>query len=114
MLNQRGTLHGAPFLDCPGDTEFFREVAKQELSYEARKSRETGFWPACYADLRRQGVNLDAYNSGDSVADRADLRLALGYEQVNLYEYALNVDGASRTCSRIAPPTCITAVLMRT
>ena len=85
MFNQRGTLHGTPFLDCPGDTEFFRELAEQELSYEERKSRETGFWLACYADLRQQGVNLDAYNSVENAADIEDLRLALGYEQVNLY-----------------------------
>lgn len=39
---------------------------------------------ACHERLLNEGVDLDAYNSAASAADIQDLRLALGYAQVNL------------------------------
>jgi pimeloyl-ACP methyl ester carboxylesterase len=41
------------------------------------------YW-ACAADLR-QMADLTAYNTAASAADVNDLRLALGYEQINLW-----------------------------
>ena len=42
----------------------------------------------CYTRLRDEGINLGAYNLAESAADINDLRLALGYDQVNLYGFS--------------------------
>jgi pimeloyl-ACP methyl ester carboxylesterase len=39
----------------------------------------------CRDRLLSQGIDLNMYNSRESAADVADLRIALGYSQVNLY-----------------------------
>ncbi|MFN2243003.1 MAG: alpha/beta fold hydrolase [Anaerolineae bacterium] len=85
MFNQRGTHYAEPFLDCPGRTEFEWDLAGQELTLEESNQRMAEFLLACQEDLVAQGINLAAYNSAENAADVDDLRLALGYEQVNLY-----------------------------
>jgi pimeloyl-ACP methyl ester carboxylesterase len=39
----------------------------------------------CRDRLIQEGIDLSAYNSAASAADVNDLRIALGYDQVNLY-----------------------------
>jgi pimeloyl-ACP methyl ester carboxylesterase len=85
MFNQRGTHYAEPFLACPGRTEFQWELAGQGLALEERNQAEVGFLLDCQDDLLSQGINLSAYNSAENAADVNDLRIALGYEQVNLY-----------------------------
>jgi len=85
MFNQRGTRYSVPSLECPGYTEMMWEMARQGLSREAQQERETEFLLDCQNDLLDQGINLAAYNSAANAADVRDLRIALGYEQVNLY-----------------------------
>ncbi len=85
IFSQRGTRGAEPFLRCPGYTEFRWELAGQPMSLAERYDRELQFWRACRDDLLAQDINLAAYNSAESAADVNDLRLALGYEQVNLY-----------------------------
>jgi pimeloyl-ACP methyl ester carboxylesterase len=55
------------------------------LTLEERKQRETEFLLDCHEDLLERGINLSAYNTAENAADVEDLRLALGYDQVNLY-----------------------------
>jgi pimeloyl-ACP methyl ester carboxylesterase len=85
MFNQRGTHYAEPFLACPGRTEFQWELAEQELALEERNQAEVEFLLDCQDDLLSQGINLSAYNSAENAADVNDLRVALGYEQINLY-----------------------------
>ena len=85
LFNQRGTHYAEPFLDCPGRTEFEWELAGQALTLEERNRRQVGFLLDCQDDLMERGINLAAYNTAENAADVEDLRLALGYEQVNLY-----------------------------
>ncbi|MBN2394659.1 MAG: DUF885 family protein [Anaerolineae bacterium] len=85
MFSQRGTHYAEPFLGCPGRVDFQWELAAQSLSLAERNARELEFWSNCHDSLVAQGVNLAAYNSAENAADVDDLRLALGYEQVNLY-----------------------------
>ncbi|MGD8792443.1 MAG: alpha/beta fold hydrolase [Anaerolineae bacterium] len=85
MFNQRGSQYGTPFLTCPGVTDLYRGLAEQPLDFEERKRREVEFWLNCHDQLVEQGVTLDAYNSFEMAADVEDLRLALGYDQVNVY-----------------------------
>lgn len=72
LIDQRGTGYSEPRLVCPEGEEF--------------DEMDTGeYAEACREVLERQNVNLAMYTSANSAADIADLRKALGYEQVNLY-----------------------------
>lgn len=61
VLDQRGTGYSEPTLDC-----------------------DLGASRACRDELVALGIDLSAYNTSESAADVNDLRLALGYEQINL------------------------------
>jgi pimeloyl-ACP methyl ester carboxylesterase len=85
MFNQRGTHYAQPFLQCPGRTELQWELAGEGLPLKERNQREVEFLLDCHDDLRDQGIDLSAYNSSENAADVNDLRIALGYEWINLY-----------------------------
>lgn len=85
MYNQRGTHLNEPFLGCPGEVAFQRELDGQELSREEEDARSEAFLLDCRDTLLAQGIDLAMYNSVTNAADVNDLRLALGYEQVNYY-----------------------------
>ncbi len=68
LLDQRGTGYSLPSLNCP-EAEQGLEDATQ----------------ACHDRLIDEGVDLQAYNSAENAADVADLRVALGYDEWNLY-----------------------------
>ncbi|MCU0491295.1 MAG: alpha/beta hydrolase, partial [Chloroflexaceae bacterium] len=72
LLDQRGTGYSQPNLACP------------ELADEGYDT-ELDALEACRDRLRQQWVNLQAYNSAATAADVAELREALGYEQINLF-----------------------------
>jgi len=85
-LDQRGTGFSLPSLYCP-------EVALDEtivaaMSYTESVAAETAGIQQCYTRLRAEGINLAAYTMAESAADINDLRLTLGYEQVNLYGFS--------------------------
>jgi pimeloyl-ACP methyl ester carboxylesterase len=85
MFNQRGTQYAEPFLACPGRTELQWNLAAEGLSLVERNRHEVEFLLDCQDDLLAQGIDLSAYNSAENAADVNDLRIALGYEQINLY-----------------------------
>ena len=68
LLDQRGTGYSLPSLNCP-ETEQGLEDATQ----------------LCHDRLISEGIDLQAYNSAANAADVADLRVALGYDEWNLY-----------------------------
>lgn len=68
LLDQRGTGYSEPSLNCP-EVEDGEDDATQ----------------ACHDRLIDEGVDLQAYNSLENAADVADLRVALGYDEWNLY-----------------------------
>lgn len=61
VIDQRGTGRSEPSLDCPE-----RNLA------------------ACRARLFRQGINVSSYTTTENAADINDVRLALGYQRVDL------------------------------
>jgi pimeloyl-ACP methyl ester carboxylesterase len=85
LLNQRGTHYAEPSLLCPGQETFRLDLARQDLGKEERDAREIEFLLGCRETLVEQGINLAAYDSAAIAADVEDLRVALGYDQVNLY-----------------------------
>ena len=85
LFNPRGARYALPALDCPGHSELRWELARQALNLEQRHERVIAFLLDCQRDLLDQDINLSAYNNAASAADVEDLRIALGYQQVNLY-----------------------------
>ncbi len=70
LLDQRGTGFSQPSLNC---FEMEDEDAADTATLDCRDR------------LIAEGVNLSAYNSAANAADVNDLRIAMGYEQVNLW-----------------------------
>jgi len=85
VFDQRGTGYSEPALDCPEVVELAYEFLPLDLTPEESTVMSTEAICDCRDRLVSEGVNLTAYNSTESAADLNDLRLALGYEEWNLY-----------------------------
>jgi formylglycine-generating enzyme required for sulfatase activity/pimeloyl-ACP methyl ester carboxylesterase len=85
MYNQRGAQLNEPSLVCPDNTDLYWTLAKQNLSAREQADHKIGKLLECQDDLIEQGIDLTAYNTIETAADVNDLRVALGYEEVNLY-----------------------------
>lgn len=72
LLDQRGTGFSFPSLNC---IEMEVELTDADPDPVA----------ACYERLLSEGIDLSAYNSAANAADVNDLRIALGYDTVNLW-----------------------------
>lgn len=84
VFDQRGNGYSEPSLDCPEVSEAFQQTLKQDLGDGAWVQSKIAANLACHERLIREGIDLTAYNSAASAADVNDLRVALGYEQINL------------------------------
>ncbi len=85
-IDQRGTNYAVPSLQC--EVAAVTPAELLQLSYLQQTEVEAIRLENCYDSLVSQGINLSAYNVQESAADINDLRLALGYEQVNLYGFS--------------------------
>jgi pimeloyl-ACP methyl ester carboxylesterase len=88
-INQRGMRLSEPELDCPdlraGMNELFDHTLDgQQLTNSEVLDHLLGLTVEC-GDSLSQTIDLSAYDSANSAADVNDLRIALGYDQVNLY-----------------------------
>jgi len=70
LIDQRGTGLSEPGLFCIPEEDSVDIFAETEQ---------------CRDDLLDRGINIDAYTSATNAADINALRVALGYDQVNLY-----------------------------
>jgi len=89
LLDQRGVGLSDPALDCPEVTELGRDLLDMEVEGKLLSADEAGDLYvekvlACAGDLGAIS-DLAAYNTPANAADIDDLRLALGYDQVNLW-----------------------------
>ena len=85
VFDQRGTGYSEPALNCPELIELSYEVLDQDLGNEEVLELENEATRACYERLIEQNINLSLYNSVESAADLNDLRLALGFDEWNLF-----------------------------
>ncbi|MCL4265220.1 MAG: alpha/beta hydrolase [Anaerolineae bacterium] len=85
MFDQRGTGYSEPSLACPEYTELSYELLEQDISPEEAGQQSLEILLACRDRLADEGVNLAAYNSAASAADLNDLRIALGYDEWNVW-----------------------------
>jgi pimeloyl-ACP methyl ester carboxylesterase len=85
LFDQRGTGYSSPRLDCPERNALTATLLSGALSDDQSFQAIVDAFRQCRDRLSAQGINLTAYNSAASAADLNDLRLVLGYNQLNLY-----------------------------
>jgi len=85
IFDQRGTGYSKPSLACPEDTQRVLETLDQDLNVKESLDLAVEALLVCRDRLQEEGVNLAVYNSAQNAADLNDLRLALGYEEWNLF-----------------------------
>jgi pimeloyl-ACP methyl ester carboxylesterase len=85
LFDQRGAGHSIPRLDCPEVEAIEPRLLDGSLSTDESSRAIVDAFQRCRQRLTDQGIDLSAYNSAASATDVNDLRLALGYSQVNLY-----------------------------
>ena len=85
LFDQRGTLRSKPALLCPENIDLTLRTIEQDLGREEEQRLSDEALMQCHARLLREGANLSAYNSLENAADVEALRVALGYDQINLY-----------------------------
>jgi pimeloyl-ACP methyl ester carboxylesterase len=87
FFDQRGVGFSEPALNCvEADQESAATLGDPGLLTRAGDDRVRELVAACQTDLAADGgVNLRAYNTTESAADVEAIRIALGYDQINLY-----------------------------
>jgi pimeloyl-ACP methyl ester carboxylesterase len=84
VFDQRGVGLSEPALECP---EFVQALFAllDEPESDVVLQRQFDAMMACRDRLISEGYNLSAYNTIQSAADVNAMRIAFGYDQVNLY-----------------------------
>lgn len=85
MLDQRGVGLSVPSLDCSEVTDFGRSQLDQDQPPDLLRTGQLAAITQCRDRLIADGVDLSQYNSVENAADIADLRIAMGIDEWNLY-----------------------------
>jgi pimeloyl-ACP methyl ester carboxylesterase len=85
LFDQRGTGYSQPRLDCPERSSITGALLERGLADPGNEQIILDAFRRCRDRLLGQGIDLTAYHSAASAADLTDLRLALGYDKLNLY-----------------------------
>jgi len=84
MFDQRGTGFSSPSLECTETTELAYDLLDDDIATEEALAAEFEALEECRNRLLIE-ADLRQYNSAASAADLADLRVALGYAEWNLF-----------------------------
>jgi pimeloyl-ACP methyl ester carboxylesterase len=84
VFDQRGVGFSKPALECPEFVEAQFEILDEVDSGKAIQTTFASLM-TCRDQLLKEGINLDMYNTIQNAADVNAIRLALGYDQINLY-----------------------------
>lgn len=85
LLEPRGARLSKPALECPEINAAKGEIGAGRLRGEAAQTGLAAAAGACRSRLAESGADLNGYTSAEAADDIEDLRLALGYPQLNLY-----------------------------
>lgn len=85
LFDQRGTLYSKPALYCTEIDQLNSETLEKVLTREEGERLNLLALTACRERLAGESVNLSAFDSLENAADIEALRLALGYDKINLY-----------------------------
>ena len=92
FIDQRGELKSDPFLSCPEIDQFQHDAVAEAWDNRAYRRRSGAATRACRDRLQGAGWDLSAYNTTENAADVADLRVALGIDQWNIYGVSYGSD----------------------
>ncbi len=92
FVDQRGTYHSDPFLSCPEEDAFYAEVVAMAYSDPATGEKSDAATAACRDRLAAEGIALASYDTAENAADIADLRVAMGIDEWNLYGVSYGTD----------------------
>lgn len=84
LVDQRGMGFADPSLACSEFDELMWAEAEIVMESDVARTAILEAMTTCHRRLTAKGIDLAAYNSAESAADIADLRIALGYDQWNL------------------------------
>ena len=85
LFDQRGTGAARPSLNCPEVEEAtWQQFARTDPTLVELERNRAAF-AACRDRLRAVGIDLDTYDTATSADDVADLRVALGIDEWNLF-----------------------------
>jgi pimeloyl-ACP methyl ester carboxylesterase len=97
LFGQRGTLKAEPFLTCPEVDAFYAQAAGLSWEDPATAGASAAAAHACRDRLVAQGADLSAYSTAETSADLADLRVAFGLDEINIYGISYGSDLALQT-----------------
>ena len=92
FVDQRGTFHSEPSLACPEIDAFLAEAVTLPFPDPATTTQSNAATTACRDRLVAEGIDLAAYNSVENSHDIADLRVALGIEEWDVYGVSYGTD----------------------
>lgn len=85
FVDQRGTHNAQPRLSCPEYEDYTNQAISVPFSAPSTTAGDTAAVRACRDRLTAAGWDLSAYNTAENSADIADLRVAMGIDQWNVY-----------------------------
>ncbi|MDX9993424.1 MAG: alpha/beta fold hydrolase [Anaerolineales bacterium] len=85
LLEQRGTLYSEPALYCTEYDDFTMKYLDVILPEDEAERLSQQALSECLTRLQQQGVDMADFNSFENARDIETLRLALKYDQINLY-----------------------------
>ncbi|MCU0499842.1 MAG: alpha/beta hydrolase [Anaerolineae bacterium] len=85
FFDQRGVGLSQPALDCVNFQSVIASLLSLDLQMIERNKRLYSAHVECQRLLTSRGIDLSAYNTVQNAADVEDLRIALGYDEWNLY-----------------------------
>ncbi len=84
IFDQRGVGLSEPALECPAFVPVMLDALNEEDADVVAESVFDGFM-ACRDHLIDEGIDLSVYTTAQNAADVNAIRIALGYDQINLY-----------------------------
>lgn len=111
VFDQRGVGYSKPNLGCFDNTLHFFESLSEDWPMGLEEWVATHM-ESCHESLLARNANLRAYTSAASAADIDDLRIALGYDQVNLYGVSYGTRLALTTLRDLGPKGVIRSVIL--
>ncbi|MGI5447834.1 alpha/beta fold hydrolase [Streptomyces sp. CA-243310] len=92
FMSQRGTYSADPALPCPVVDEFTARSVGLVYNAPSTGRMHVDATRTCRDQLAGRGADLAAYDSTESAADYADLRVALGLAQWNVFGISYGTD----------------------
>ena len=125
IVSQRGTIYGppSPAPTCPEVDRAFIRTLGLPLDSSPAIRLNVAATRACYHRLVAAGADLGAYNTTENAADVADLRVALGIREWNVFGVSYGTNLAltlmrkypqgirSATLDSVEPPEVVSASL---